>query len=470
MSVDWFLILAPALLLPVVALLRFVGCSGPSFGDIIAYFGVAVNCGGPPDGEPEAYYYRDDGNRDDGSSDSDYAQAVFESIGGQTLKVSDSTPVTDGHGNPAETIYGTCRTGNDFTYKFSVSPGVYQIILKFAEIGEAQNPGDRSFSFQFENGGTVFGLPDGSNAAYDIVARAGGRLITRDEEVEFYLSHTQLTIHFLAGSGPFPAALINAIEVRVVQAIIVNPSRATVFAGQTLQFIGVAPGPPVSWEVDSPLGAKGTIDANGLYTAPLAFTPPAQETIVASTISDDTSGPVSGSAAAVLYLPIDTARQGKFRGVYGQDGYVLANTPPDQVVPAYVQQFTVSSADGAGTVNVFADGLAGDPRVLDPDGSGTRPVIMWDDVDGAHGLRFSFTFTDSQPHLFGIYCLDFDGQGRKQHFEMVQLDSGVTQTVDFAIGNGAYLFWIGSGRIQISVTTATGSTGINNVANGIFFR
>ena len=467
MTFDWFVILAPVLLLPIVALLRFLGCSGPSFGDIIAYFGVAVNCGGPPDGEPEAYYYRDDGNED---GDSNYAEAVFESIGGQSLKVSGSTPITDGHGNPAEAIYATGRTGTDFTYKFSVKPGVYRIILRFAEIGNAQNPGDRVFSFQFENGGTIFGLSDGSNVAYDIVAKAGGRLITRDEEVTFHLTHTQLSIHFVGGSGPVPPALVNAIEVIVVEAIVVTPSSAILLAGETQQYSAVAPGLAVTWEVNSPLGAKGTIDTNGLYTAPFAFTPPAQETIVASTISDNTGGTVTGSATAILYLPIDTTRQGKFHGVYGQDGYVLANTPPDQILPAYVQQFAVSSFDGAGTVNVFADALAGDPRVLDPDGSGTRPAIMWNDVNGLHGITFSFAFTDSQPHLFGVYCFDFDGQGRKQHFEMVQLDSGVTQSVDFTIGNGVYLFWIGSGRIRINITTGTGSTGINNVVNGVFFR
>jgi hypothetical protein len=128
----------------------------------------------------------------------------------------------------------------------------------------------------------------------------------------------------------------------------------------------------------------------------------------------------------------------------------------------------VTSFDGAGTVNVFTDGLVA--GALDPDGTGTRPAIMWNDVDGTHGLTFSFTLTDAQPHLFGIYCLDFDGQGRKQHFEMVPLDGGTTQSLDFAIGGGVYLFWIASGRIQINVTKAAGSSGINNVVNGVFFR
>ncbi len=460
---DGFLILAPFLLLPIVALLRFVGCGGPSFGDVIAYFGVAVNCGGPQDLDSGAFYYADDGSNED-----DYATAVFESIGGTPLKLGGSETVTDSSGNPAAPFYGTGRTGADFTYKFSIKPGVYRVILRFAEIGNVQNPGDRIFSFQIESGGNVFNLPDGSNSAYDIAAKAGGPLKARDEEVDVTVTHTVLTIHFLGVSGP--GALINAIEVLSVEAIVVNPSTVTLLAGQTQQFIAVAPpGPQVTWTVTSPLGAKGTVDGNGLYTAPSTFSPPTQETVVASIISDDTATLVTGSATTTLYQPIDTNTKGKFVGVYGRDGYILANTPAlDGTPPAYVQNFAVASFDGAGIVNVFTDGqVAG---ALDPDGTGTRPAIMWNDVDGTHGLTFSFAFTDSQPHLFGIYCLDFDGQGRKQHFQMVPLDGGVTQSLDFAIGGGVYLFWIASGRIQINVTKAAGSTGLNNVVNGVFFR
>jgi hypothetical protein len=448
-----------------------VGCGSdaPSFGDVIAYYGVPVNCGGPPDSDAGFLYYRDDGVHTNDSDDF-YAEAVFESIGGTPLKLSGAAPVTDGSGNPALSIYGTARTGADFTYKFSIKPGVYRVILQFAEIGSAQHAGDRVFSFQIEDGGTIFNLPDGSNSAYDIVAKAGGRLIAHDEEVDITATHTVLTIHFLAGSGPDSDALINAIEVLLVEAIVVNPPTATLLAGQTKQFTAVAPpGPQVNWAVTSPLGSPGTIDANGVYTAPSTFSPPTQETVVASILSEDTATLVTGSATTTLYQPIDTNTRGKFAGVYGRDGYILANTPAtDGTPPAYVQNFAVSSSDGAGTVNVFTDGLVA--GALDPDGTGTRPAIMWNDVDGTHGLQFSFTLNDAQPHLFGIYCLDFDGQGRKQHFEMVPLDGGPTQSLDFAIGGGVYLFWIASGRIQINVTKAAGSTGINNIVNGVFFR
>ena len=465
--IDGFVILAPLLLLPIVALFRFVGCGGAKFGDIHV-FHFSVNCGGPENQDGGVFYYADDGSNDD-----PYVTAAFQSSGGSAFKLSGATPVTDSNGNPMGAEFRTCRTGSDFTFKFNLFPGVYRILLRFAEIGDAVNSGDRVFSFQFEEAGVVFGLPDGSNAAYDIVARAGGRLIARDEQVIFTAQHTVLSMRFQAGSGVHPNALVNAILVGQVEPVVISPAGTILLAGQTQQFQAVpAPGPEVTWEVNSPLAdpVKGTISATGLYVAPTVFNPPIQEIVVASNISDFSGTEATGTAAATIYQPVDTQTRGKFKNIYGRDGFALANTPPDLVLPAFVEAFTVATLDGLGAVNVENHGTIDPGGILDPDGTGVRPNFMWTDVDGVHGLRFSFRLNDSNPHLFGIYCFDYDQQGRRQRIQMVPLDGGASQSLDLTVGGGTYVFWIARGRIQINVTKIPGSPGLNNVVNGIFFR
>lgn len=465
--IDWFVVLAPLLLLSIVALFCFVGCGGAEFGDFYV-FHFAANCGGPQDFDDGVLYYADDGSNED-----PYVTSAFESSGGSAFKLPGQTLVRDGNGNPVGGEFRTCRTGSSFTYKFNLYPGLYRILLRFAEIGDAVNPGDRVFSFEFENDGATFGLPDGSNQAFDIVAKAGGRLIAHDEEMFFTAQRAVLTMRFHAGSGPQPNALINAVFIGQVQAVVVSPASITLLAGQTQQFQAVpAPGDPATWEVLSSLAdsAKGTITATGFYTAPTAFTPPIQETIVATNVSEFSGTDATGTAVAIIYQPIDTQTRGSFQGIYGRDGFVLANTPPDQVIPSFVSAFAVSTVDGLGTILVQSFGTIDPEGVLDPDGSGMRPNLLWTDVDGLHGIRFSFELNDGNPHLFGIYCFDFDQQARRQRIEMVPLDGGTPQSRDVTIGGGTYLFWIARGRIQINVTKVPGGPGLNNIVSGIFFR
>ena len=138
-------------------------------------------------------------------------------------------------------------------------------------------------------------------------------------------------------------------------------------------------------------------------------------------------------------------------------------------MPFYITQFNVRLTDGV-ALDVANLGIpANDPRVLvDPNGN-PRPALVWDDLNGAHGITISFTIADLDSHLFGVYCLD-NGPDRRQRFTVTQLDSGATETVDSAIGTGTYLFWIGNGRIQIDVAKVPGSAGINNVVSAVFFR
>src|SRR6185312_2784374 len=124
-------------------------------------------------------------------------------IGGRPLKLADASIVTDDQGNPVSAEYATCRTFENFTYNFSaLEAGGYLVTLKFAEIGEAQNPGDRVFTIG------IYGAPVINQ--FDIIARAGGRLIAHEERIAVQVAG-ELSIDFQGLSGTTP--LVNAIQV-----------------------------------------------------------------------------------------------------------------------------------------------------------------------------------------------------------------------------------------------------------------
>ncbi len=456
--VDWYIILVPLLLLPVIGLLRFIGCNqvwglNPT---ILVTDSTDVNCGGPSIDPFQA-------DPDDGGSHTDY----FSSNGGKALKLADPSIVTDGHGNPISPVYATGRSFEDFSYDFgALENGGYLVTLKFAEIGDAQKPGDRVFAIE------INGAP--ALIQFDIIALAGGRLIAHDERIAVHVDDV-LSIGFQGLSG---TPLVNAIQVEKADVVTLTPTSITLFSGQTQQFSAVAnwdPAAPVTWDLSHSF-PSGQISPGGLYGAPTGLLAPTQETVIATASSGNDHA--TATAEVSIYLQNDPLTRGAWRNKYGVDGFVLAKAIPDSQFPSYVdpQSFIVTRMDGS-AVDVFNAGQTGDVRVLvDPTGTNTRPNFMWDDVDG-RGLTFSFRFTDAKPHLFGVYCFSFDGENRIQSFQMSQLDVGQVQSytdiklVDAAHGvDGLYLFWIGSGRIQLSVQTGGGSTGINNVVNGVFFR
>ncbi len=469
--VDWFLILAPLLLLPVVALFRFVGCYTPvtlGFG-VIVFDSVSVNCGGPHDFDDGVTYLRDDGG------DPDTSVQEFQSIGGSPLK-NTSTPVTDGSGNHAAKVYGTCRTGSDIVYNFSQVAGSYRITLRFAEIGTARNPGDRIFSFKINNSaGSTFDLPDGSNSAYDIIAKAGGPFIAHDEQIDVVVTTGLLTIHLQAGSGSDPNALINAIECIPIQRVIVAPTTVPIIENQTQQFTAVASwdsAAAITWTVAGP----GQITPGGLFTAPAGIAVRTPSQVQATALFN--GQPVTGTAAVSIYPHLDKTTQGNWRGKYGVDGYVLANAPQDAnhtKLPGYAGQFAATRLDGT-ALDVFTfSGSAGDPRSLvDFDGS-ARATIVWDDPsglppNGMPGFTLSFDL-DSEPHLFGVYCVDFDQAtpARDQTITVLNADTQAVLATDQvqAFTGGVYVLWVFSGRIQIKVVP---NNSRNAVVSALFFN
>jgi Malectin domain len=205
---DLYLILAPVLLIPMVLLLRFIGCGpngcgGPPFTsggtsdeEVIV---MRINCGGPavaPDaskGETVGW-------------DADSATAGTAGSGELGRP-----KVTDDNRALAGEVYETWRIGPSepevLAYVFTLDEGDYKVTLKFARLDSNVNIGGK-FLVQFKDD-----PPIEIDAADSIHPLA--RKFDHEQEVHVDASG-QLTINFqvyqLAGGGTLP--FINAIEVK----------------------------------------------------------------------------------------------------------------------------------------------------------------------------------------------------------------------------------------------------------------
>ena len=178
---------------------------------------------------------------------------------------------------------------------------------------------------------------------------------------------------------------------------------------------------------------------SGLFFGPATSTPPP---------------PPSGS----LFVKTDTTTQGSWKGVYGQDGYVIANQTPS--VPSYV---TVSST---GTSYTWTPSTA-DTRALQKGTASDRFASCWYQYNS---FTLDLNFTDGQTHQVALYMVDWDnsGGGRSQRVEILNASNVVvdTQTVT-AFNAGKYLVWNLSGHMYIRVVNLNMSS--EAVVSGLFF-
>jgi subtilase family serine protease len=245
----------------------------------------------------------------------------------------------------------------------------------------------------------------------------------------------------------------------------VSPQNASLIASQQQQFTATVTGTAnqaVTWTIDSvsPTTADpGSISAAGLYTAPATITP-AQVTIKATSADGTASGTAQINlvpSAAANFVVADTSTQGNWHGVYGTDGYSIANDL--QTIPAYAT-FAMQ--------NQFAYTWAStttDPRALQT-GNGTGRIASTWYRSGT--FSFDINLTDGNPHQFALYAVDWDSNGRTETFQVLDANTNAildTRTLS-SFSNGVYLVWNLSGHVKINVLW---STGVNAVVSGAFF-
>ncbi|MGB2898283.1 MAG: hypothetical protein WBB89_03385, partial [Candidatus Acidiferrum sp.] len=250
------------------------------------------------------------------------------------------------------------------------------------------------------------------------------------------------------------------------ETVSVTPQNVTLSAGQQQQFAATVTGTPnqaVTWSIASinpSSAASGSISAAGLYTAP-AVTTTAQVTIKATSADGTASGTSIvnlTTSSAANFVNADTSTQGSWHGVYGADGYSVAND--SQSIPSYAtlamqNQFSYTWASSTT-----------DPRALQTGTGSGRIASTWY-LSGT--FTFDVNLTDGNPHQFALYALDWDAVGRTETIQIVDANTNAvldTRTLT-GFNNGVYLVWNLSGHVKVNVIW-TG--GVNAVVSGVFFK
>ncbi|APW60403.1 NPCBM/NEW2 domain-containing protein [Paludisphaera borealis] len=171
------------------------------------------------------------------------------------------------------------------------------------------------------------------------------------------------------------------------------------------------------------------------------------------------SGLFLDGTPSAAFVGKDTTTQGTWRGVYGSQGYNIANSGFNY--PAYVNSVTMSGQtlrNGYWTSTDMVPLLKANPLVDD------RLNSYW---YGAQ-ITIDVAFTDNLMHKLSIYAYDRDGSARTERIDVIDPNSGAvldSQTLS-SFQNGAYLTWNVSGHVKIRFTKIAGS---NASVSGLFF-
>jgi hypothetical protein len=169
-----------------------------------------------------------------------------------------------------------------------------------------------------------------------------------------------------------------------------------------------------------------------------------------------------GSSSSAAFVKSDTTTQGAWKGVYGADGFDLANdtSAGNPTIPAYA---TLNVA----SVPTFTwNGSTTDPRALQKAGTAGNLAACW------YGSQFTvgLATTDGNAHQVALYLLDWDGNNtRAETVTITDASSGAvldTESVT-SFSGGKYLVWNIKGAVNIQFTS-TGAA--NAVLSGMFFR
>ena len=166
------------------------------------------------------------------------------------------------------------------------------------------------------------------------------------------------------------------------------------------------------------------------------------------------SSTITSSAA---FIRTDTTTQGSWHGVYGTNGYSVAED--SQSLPSYSSFAVQNQQDYTWTTSTT------DPRALQTgSGSGSIAAAWYNDPS----FYFDVNLTDGNSHQVSLYALDWDNSGRSETIQV--LDAATGAVLDSRsisnLTNGVYLLWNLSGHVEISVTLAGG---VNAVVSGVFW-
>jgi hypothetical protein len=163
----------------------------------------------------------------------------------------------------------------------------------------------------------------------------------------------------------------------------------------------------------------------------------------------------SGSSAS--FTGLDNSTQGTWSGIYGGDGFLVANS--NGTVPSYA-----NVGFGGASTYTWA-GTTSDVRAVQTSqGSTTRIASSY---YAPTSFNIALNLTDGAAHQVAIYLLDWDSTSRAQTITISDTAKGTLLDSRSFSGfhNGAYGVWNIKGNVTINVSATAG----NAVVSAIFF-
>ena len=248
------------------------------------------------------------------------------------------------------------------------------------------------------------------------------------------------------------------------ETVTVTPQTLNLSAGQQQQFTAIvinASNQSVTWSigtVNPTNAASGTISPTGLYTAP---TTTAQVTIKATSADGSAFGTSTVNVtvpAVATFVGADTTTKGNWHGVYGADGYSVAND--SQSIPSYASFAVQNQSNWTWAASTT------DVRALQNGANTGRIAATW---YKSGTFTFDVNLKDGNLHQLALYAVDWDSTARAETIQI--LDANTSAVLDTrsisSFSNGMYLVWNISGHAKINITRTAGN---NAVVSGVFFR
>jgi hypothetical protein len=162
--------------------------------------------------------------------------------------------------------------------------------------------------------------------------------------------------------------------------------------------------------------------------------------------------------AAAAFLRYDTTTQGTWKGVYGGNGWAIADDSTNY--PAYA---TVALNEES---NYTWDSSTTDVRALESGVSSGRIASTW---YSSSSFTININLTDGNTHQVEMYALDWDDLGRAETITLTDANSGaVLDTRNISgFSGGEWLVYNLTGNVLVTVTL-TGNQ--NAVISGLFFQ
>jgi hypothetical protein len=270
-------------------------------------------------------------------------------------------------------------------------------------------------------------------------------------------------VHISITTNSGPNSVVSGIFFATTSGVNVKPGTINLSAAKTQQFTASVPSSTnqnVTWSMTP---SVGTISSSGLYTAPATISAAQTITVTATSAADTTKfssamvGLVPGSAVA-NFVSFDTTTKGNWSGLYGADGYSLANA--NQKLPSYGSSTTVQNQLDW----VWASSTT-DPRALKIPGGSSALAATWYNPGS---FNFDVNLTDGHSHQVAFYAVDWDSTSRSETVQILDATTNAvldTETIAKFSG-GVYAIWNISGHVKVVVSDASYP---NSVVSGVFF-